>query len=331
MNDASSTTTRDVVVIGGGPAGLSAALVLGRARRSVTVVDAGDPRNACSPSLHGFLTRDGASPADFLAAARREVRGYGVELVTDEVVTVVDDDGAGFRVTLAGGSTLRARRVIAATGIADELPDIDGVAERWGRDALHCPYCHGYEVRDRPLAVVARLAEGAVHQALLLRQWSDDVTLLLHDVRSADLGVEGRALLDARGVTVVDGRVRELVVTDDRVTCTRLSDGAEVPCAAVFLSPRFRLRAGPLAALAPDVVENDMGVHLATDDEGRTSVHGLWAVGNLADLSAQVLGAAELGSRAAIGINGELALEDAHAAAQVPVGPAGVPARGAVE
>lgn len=333
MDEPTPTAPRDVVVIGGGPAGLSAALVLGRSRRSVTVVDGGEPRNACSPRLHGFLTRDGTAPEVFLAAARGEVRGYGVELVEDEVVAVVADehDGeAGFRVTLTGGGALRARRVVAATGIADELPDIDGVTERWGRDVLHCPYCHGYEVRDRPLAVVARDTGGAVHQPLLLRQWSEDVTVVL-DEAWADLGEDDRSLLDARGVRVVGGSVRALVVDEDRLSGVRLADGREVPCAAVFVSPRFRLRTTALAALAPDVVENDMGEHLATDAEGRTSVPGLWAVGNLADLSAQVLGAAELGSRAAIGINGELALEDARAAARAAVGPAGGSAQGAVE
>lgn len=174
MNATTHDDRRDVVVIGGGPAGLSAALVLGRARRSVLVADGGQPRNACSPAMHGFLTRDGSTPEAFLEAARREVRGYGIELMAEEVTAVVPDDGGGpaeqepaFRVTLAGGRTVRARRVVAASGITDELPDIDGLAERWGRDVLHCPYCHGYEARDRPLAVIAGDAEGAVHQALL--------------------------------------------------------------------------------------------------------------------------------------------------------------------
>ncbi len=312
-----SADVRDVVVIGGGPAGLSAALVLGRARRAVTVVDAGEPRNACSRALHGFLTRDGASPEDFLAAARREVAGYGVELVPDEVLAVVHrhDAPPEFQLRLAGGRTLRARRVVAASGVVDELPDVAGVAERWGRDVLHCPYCHGYEVRDTRLAVLAGGAEGAVHQALLLRQWSADVALVLHEVRPSELSDTDRAQLAARGVTVVEGRAAALTVTEDRMTAVRLEDGREVDCAAVFVSPRFRLNIAALAALEPRTVDSDMGTYVDTDDEGRTSVAGLWAAGNLADLSAQVLGAAELGSRAAIGINGELALEDARAAA----------------
>lgn len=305
---------RDVVVVGGGAAGLSAALVLARARRSVTVVDAGQPRNACAAGIHGFLTRDGTAPADFLAAARREVQGYGVEILDQEVVTVTADED-GLRVELAGGSALLARRVLAATGIVDELPDVAGVAERWGRDVLHCPYCHGYEVRDRPLAVIAGDAEGAVHQALLLRQWSRDVTIVLHDVPADSIGEEDRALLTARDVRVVHGQAQEVVAAEDRVTAVRLDGGTSVACGAVFVAPRFRLRTGALTALAPRTVEGDMGPVLETDDEGRTSVPGLWAAGNVVDLSCQVLGAAELGSRAAIGINGELVLEDARAAA----------------
>ncbi len=320
---------RDVVVVGGGPAGLSAALVLGRARRSVTVVDTGRPRNACSPALHGFLTRDGASPAEFLAAARRDVEGYGVEVVEDEVVAVegaVDD----FRLTLAGGRVLTTRRIVAATGLTDELPDVPGLAERWGRDVLHCPYCHGYEVRDRTLAVLAGDPEGALHQALLLRQWSPDVVVLLHDLDEASLGTEALELLDAAGVPVVAGRVGSVVIGADEVTAVRLGTGTEVRCDAVFVSPRFRVNLGPLGALGPRAVGGDMGTCLETDDEGRTTVPGLWAAGNLVDLSAQVLGAAELGSRAAIGINGELVLADARAAADARPS-SGTGRRGAVQ
>src|SRR5690606_32011764 len=146
--------------------------------------------------------------------------------------------GRSCRRRLAGGRPLGGRRVVAATGLTDELPAVAGLAERWGRDVLHCPYCHGYEVRDRRLAVLAGAAEGAVHQALLLRQWSADVVLLLHEVRPDGLGDEERALLAARGVPIVAGRVASLVAGPDGVTGVRLADGTEVPCGAVFVSPR---------------------------------------------------------------------------------------------
>jgi thioredoxin reductase len=164
-----------VVVVGGGAAGLSAALVLGRARRRVAVVDAGAPRNAPAAHMQGFLSRDGMPPAELLAAGRAEVTRYGVELIEDRVVGI----DPGFFVRLAGGATLRARRLLVTTGVVDELPQIAGLRERWGRDLLHCPYCHGWEVRDQPLGVLGT-QPGSVQHAQLVRQWSDDVVFFVH-------------------------------------------------------------------------------------------------------------------------------------------------------
>ncbi|MDD9206935.1 NAD(P)/FAD-dependent oxidoreductase [Georgenia sp. 10Sc9-8] len=310
----------DVVVIGGGPAGLAAALVLGRARRSVLLTDAGRPRNRHSAAVHGYLTRDGTPPEELLAAGRAEVDSYGVERAED-AVTAVAHDVDGFRVTLAGGRTATARRVVAATGLTDHLPDVAGLAERWGRDVLHCPYCHGHEVRDQQLTIIAGDSAGAIHQALLLRQWSEDLTLLLHDVDAAELDPHERRLLDARGVAMLPGRVTAVLTEGDRLTGLRLADGTTVRCAAVFAPLQFSVNDGPLAGLGPEHHVDDMGTSLATDAEGRTSVPGLWAVGNVADLSAQVLDAAASGARAAIGINGELSLEDAENALAVGAAP----------
>src|SRR3954463_785114 len=164
------TAPYDVVVVGGGAAGLSAALVLGRARRRVAVVDAGAPRNAPASHMQGFLSRDGMPPSDLLAAGRAEVEGYGVELIAGEVSSIE----TGFAVTVADRRGLQARRILVSTGVTDDVPDIPGVRERWGRDLLHCPYCHGWEVRDRPLGVLAT-GPGSVEHAHLIRQWSDDV------------------------------------------------------------------------------------------------------------------------------------------------------------
>ena len=219
----------DVVVVGGGAAGLSAALVLGRARRRVAVVDAGAPRNAPAAHMQGFLSRDGMPPADLLAAGRAEVAGYGVELVEDRVVGIEP----GFVVRLAGGRVLRARRILVATGVRDELPDIPGVRERWGRDLLHCPYCHGWEVRDQPIGVLGTVP-GSVQHAQLIRQWSDDVVFFVH---TYDLTPAERAELEARGVQVVDGEVARLVVEDDRLTGVELVDGRVIARTAVFIRP----------------------------------------------------------------------------------------------
>ncbi len=203
-------TPYDVVVVGGGAAGLSAALVLGRARRRVVVVDAGSPRNAPAAHMQGFLSRDGMPPAELLAAGRAEVGGYGVELIEDRAVGIE----AGFVVRLAGGQILQARRVLVATGSRDELPDLPGVRERWGRDLLHCPYCHGWEVRDQPIAVLGT-NPGSVQHALLVRQWSDDVVFFANTLAPSPDELER---LRARGVRVVIGVVTRLVVEADRLT-----------------------------------------------------------------------------------------------------------------
>jgi thioredoxin reductase len=294
----------DVVVVGGGAAGLSAALVLGRARRRVAVVDAGAPRNAPAAHMQGFLSRDGMPPADLLKAGRAEVTGYGVQLISDQV-TAIDP---GFVVRLATSPELKARRIMLATGVTDELPDIPGVRERWGRDLLHCPYCHGWEVRDQPLGVLGTLP-GSVHHALLVRQWSEDVVFFAHEyeLTSAEL-----AQLEARGVQVVRGGVARLVVGGDQLTGVELADGSVIERTAVFVRPGNVAHAdGLLHALGCEV--NDAGF-ATVDAEGRTSAFGVWAAGNVVDPRAQVIAAAGTGSAAAIGINADLVQDDVERA-----------------
>jgi thioredoxin reductase len=289
----------DVLVVGGGPAGLNAALVLLRARRTVVLVDADGPRNATAASMHAFLSRDGMPPADLLAAGRAEVASYGGSLIDDTVVGIEP----GFHVRLAGGSQLRARRVLVATGLRDELPDIPGVRERWGRDLLHCPYCHGYEVRDQPLGVLGGTSD-AVQHALLIRQWSPDVTLFPH---TDAVGPEQRELLIARGIRIVEGTVARLVVGNDQLRGVELSDGTVVARTAVFLRPRFVPNAGLLTSLGCAVDENGWVVH---DPAGLTSAAGVWVAGNAADPRAHVVSAAGQGSAAAIALNADLVDED---------------------
>ncbi|MCM2387326.1 NAD(P)/FAD-dependent oxidoreductase [Streptomyces albipurpureus] len=310
----------DVVVVGAGAAGLSAALVLGRARRRVAVVDAGEPRNAPAAHMQGFLSRDGMSPAALLEVGRAEVAGYGVDLIDARV----DQIDHGFFVRLAGGAVLRARRVLMATGLRDGLPEIPGVGDRWGRDVLHCPYCHGYEVRDRPFGVVAT-GPGAVHQALLLPQWSRDVVLF---PQALELSGGDRERLTARGVKIIEGSVKRLVVRDDELRGVELSGGRVVPRDAVFVQPKMVPRDALLTALE---CERDDSGWVVTDGTGRTSVHGVWAVGNVADQRAQVVTAAGMGSVAAIAVNHDLVEEDIERAiesarAQAPMTAPCVPA-----
>ena len=290
----------DVVVVGGGAAGSSAALVLGRARRRVAVVDAGTPRNAPAAHMHGFLSRDGMPPADLLAAARAELRSYAVGLIDDRVVENTD----GFRLQLAGGHTVRARRLLLATGAVDELPDIPGARERWGRDFLHCPYCHGWEVRDQPIGVLGT-GPGSVDHAHLLRQWSDDVIFFAH---TYPITASERAVLHARGVRVVDGLVARFLVADDRLNAVQLTDRSAVPRRAVFIRPALHPSAdGLIDALGCEV---DQRGFVRVDANGRTSVFGIWAAGNVANPRAQVITAAGEGSAAAIAINADLVEED---------------------
>src|ERR1700704_5776288 len=261
----------DVAVVGGGAAGLSAALVLGRARPRIAVVDAGAPRNAPAAHMQGFLSRDGMPPADLLAAGRVEAIGYGVELVEDRVLTI----DVGFIVRLAGGRVLKARRILVATGLRDELPEIPGVRERWGRDLLHCPYCHGWEVRDQPIGVLGT-QPGSVQHAQLVRQWSDDVAFFVH---TYDLTAAEHVQLEARGVRIVRGEVARLVVEDDRLTGVELIDGRVIARTAVFIRPGNLPHAdGLLTSLGCEV---DEAGFLTVDATGRTSTFGVWAAGSV--------------------------------------------------
>lgn len=335
-----------VVVIGGGAAGLSAALVLGRARHRTLVVDAGEPRNAPAAHMQGYLTRDGMPPAEFLALGREEIARYGVELVRDRVAEVTRGDdltvapgedftevrgtalakaqdgdlpvapGEDFTVVLAGGRTVRARRLVVATGLKDELPAVAGVAERFGRDVLHCPFCHGWEVRDQPFGVLAT-SPASVHQALMVSQWSKDVRFFLHTVAEEELSDEDLRRLAAAGVEVVPGEVAGLVVEDDRLTGIRLADGTEHARSVLFLAPRAVPQTGLLEGLGAELHDTPFGAYPVVDATGLTSVPGVWAAGNAIGFAEQVVHAASGGYRAASAIVGDLLMTDLDAAAQV--------------
>ena len=299
-----AATEYDVVVVGGGAAGLSAALVLGRARRRVAVVDDGQPRNAPAAHMQGYLSRDGMPPSDLLATGRAEVRAYGAEVIEDRVVAI----SPGFHVDLRSGERLSARRILLATGSRDELPDIPGVAERWGRDLLHCPYCHGWEVRDQPIAVLGTNS-GSIPHALLVRQWSADVILFTHDIEPLP---EQLAQLRARGVQVVGGVVAGLVVEADRLTGVQMEDGRVVPRTAVFVRPANTTHGGDLVRVLGCDVDN--AGFVSADATGRTNVPGVWAAGNVVDPRFQVITSAGQGSAAAVAINADLVENDVEAA-----------------
>ena len=227
----------DVVVIGGGAAGLNAALMLARSRRSVVVIDAGVPRNRPAQGVHGLLGHDGIPPAELIERGQAEVRCYGGQVVTGQVLAVAPEDG-GFRVALADGRSVRARRLLVASGLVDELPALPGVRERWGRDVIHCSYCHGWEVRDQAIGV---LASGPMssHQALLFRQLSDDVMYFTHTMLPSH---EQAEQLAARGIRLINGEVVSLEINDDGLTGVRLADGTVIARRGLVVAPGWWLR-----------------------------------------------------------------------------------------
>jgi thioredoxin reductase len=301
----------DVVVIGGGAAGLSGALMLARVRRSVAVIDGGAPRNAPAEGVHGLLGHDGVPPAELLARGRAEVRGYGGQVTAGEVVAATRD-GDGFAVTLADGRVTHARRLLVATGLVDELPDVPGIRERWGRDVLHCPYCHGWEVRDSAIGVLAG-GPMSVHQALLFSGLSDDVAFFENGTTLSDEDADG---LRARGVRVVEGAVAALEIADDRIAGVRLASGGLVARDALVVAPRMVARAGFLAALGLDAEPHPSGVgdRVPSETAGVTAVPGVWVAGNVTDMTAQVGAAAAQGALAGAHINADLVAEETRAA-----------------
>jgi thioredoxin reductase len=285
----------DVLIVGGGPAGLSAALMLGRARRRVAVVDAGEPRNARASAMHGFLSRDGMPPAQLLAVGRLEVAGYGVDLISDRVVEV----RPGFEVRLAGGEVVEAGRVLVTSGLRDELPDVPGLAALWGTDVVACPYCHGYEVRDRPLGVLAG-GPSAVAKAALIREWSADTVLFTDGYLPSG---DEHERLAAAAVVVETAEVTRLVAKNDRLAAVELAGGRRVPRAALFVAPRFVPADGVLRDLGCELT--DQG-RVRVDPTGRTSVPGVWAAGNVVDPMLNVISSAGAAAATAAALNTDL-------------------------
>jgi thioredoxin reductase len=306
-------TEYDVVVVGGGAAGLNGALMLARSRRSVVVVDAGRPRNAPADGVHGLLGREGTPPAELLARGREEVLGYGGEIRSGEVAAVTRDGGR-FTVTLTDGKTLSGRRLLVTTGLVDELPDIPGLREQWGNDVVHCPYCHGWEVRDRAIGVLAT-SPMSVHQAQMFRQLSADVTYFAHTTVPTAEQVEELA---ARDIRVVTGIVAGIETDDGHITGVRMADGTVVARTTMAVATRMVARAGFLAGLGlhPVPHPSGMGEHVPADATGRTDVPGVWVAGNVTDLTAQVGPSAAAGANAGAQINADLITEEIRLAVE---------------
>lgn len=320
----------DVIVIGGSAAGLSAALILGRSRRSVLVVDSGEPRNAPAEGAHNYLGREGVAPAELTRIGRDEVAAYGVEVTAGRVVatSATDGDGTeavGFSVTLDSGRVVTARRLVVASGAVDVLPDVPGLAEQWGRGVVHCPFCHGWEVRDQRIGVLVTTPNGA-HHAQMFRALSDRVTAFVTDPSLVD--DTARAGLRARGVEVVEGAVSRVLSSDGVLTGVELGSGQVVALDALAASSTAEPRVGFLEGLglrAEDVVVNGFrfGGGLTVDAVGQTGVRGVYAAGNVTSPMATVIASAAAGTQAGAAVHGDLVQADIAAALAVVAEPVG--------
>jgi thioredoxin reductase len=252
------------------------------------------------------------APAKLLAAGREEVRAYGGELTTGTAVSAAKSQD-GFTVRLQDGRMSDSRRLLIASGLEDELPGVAGIKERWGRDVVHCPYCHGWEIRHRAIGVLAT-EPAAVQEALLLRQWSPDVTLFQHAMPAPS--DEDLEQLEARSVRIIEGQVRSLQIVEDTLTGVALASGRVVPCEALIVSPRPTAQTALVQSLGLQKKNADSAadLYLKTDASGQTTVPGVWAAGTVADPSAQLVTAASAGTKAASAINADLVAEDTRQA-----------------
>lgn len=309
-SDGVADVVADVVVIGGGSAGLSAALILGRARRSVVVLDAGAPRNRFAGHMHGLLGHDGTPPLELLARGRKEVESYGGQVWTT-AATRLRRDGLGLAVETEDGRTVHGRAVLVATGLRDELPAAARLSRFWGRGVAVCPYCDAYEVGDRTIGILATGPQ-SLHQAQLLRQWSEDIVYLPHTTpapRGEDL-----AALAARGIRVEEGIVTRVVDSGDRLTGVELADGRTVELAAIFTVPTMIPNDGLLRDLGAERTEHPQGSFVAVDPNGATSIPGVWAAGNVVDPRANVAASVGAAAMTAGAINQQLVQDDVAAA-----------------
>lgn len=305
----------DVVVIGGGAAGLSAALILARARRRVLVLDGGEPRNRFAPHMHGVLSRNGYSPLQLLADGRREVRESDGVIQTAHVTQARRTDD-GFELETEEGIRVRAGRLVVATGIRDDLPPIEGLAEQWGRGVVACPYCDGYEARGSAIGVLAG-SPMSLHVAQLLRAYSADLTIftaLLESVPDEEL----RALA-ARGIRVEDRPVARVVSQGETLVGLELADGTTVPLDVVFATGRMVPLDDLLVQLGAEQSDTFFGPWTASDPTGRTSVEGVWVAGNTANPGALVPVAMASGVTVGATINAELVAEDVRLALAGPL------------
>ena len=304
-NSNSPASQYDVIIVGAGPAGLSAALMLGRCRRAVLICDYGKQRNAASHALHGYLTRDGIDPHEFLAIGRRELARY--DTVERREVAVVDatcENAGCFRVVLADGSTVRSRKLLVATGVCDNLPQIDGIEEMYGRSVFHCPYCDGWEIRDQPIAIYGQGARG-VGLSLELTGWSRDLVLCTDG--GTGISTEDRERLARNGIAIREERVAALEGQQGMLRHIRFDSGEPLARTAMFFTTGQFQRSALAVRLGCEI--NDKGT-VRTGKYESTHLPGLYVAGDASRAVQWVVVAAAEGAEAAFAINSDLITDD---------------------
>lgn len=305
MNVSHDNAEFDVIVVGGSYAGLSAALQLARARRRVLVIDAGQRRNRYAVRSHGFLTQDGSEASAIAAHGRAQVQAYANVAWAEETAVEAAAEDDSFRITLPDGGSVRGRRLILATGVADELPPVDGLAERWGKSAFHCPYCHGYELNEGDIGVLAT-GELSMHQALMLPDWGRTTLLLNNTFKPNDAQL---AALEQRGVILECIPVARIDGKADVV----LSDGRRLSMAGLFVMPRTRITSPLAAQLGCAMEEGPIGKFVCTDAQKASSIPGVFCCGDMARAAGNVALAVSDGAMAGIAAHRSLIPELNHA------------------
>ncbi|QQR44980.1 NAD(P)/FAD-dependent oxidoreductase [Myxococcus xanthus] len=305
-DDMERKDVKDVVVVGGGPGGLSAALALGRGRKKVLVCDAGTPRNAAAEEVHTYLTRDGIPPREFRRVAWEQMRPYDVELREARVLNV-ERAGAVFRVALEGGGVVAARRVLLATGMVDVMRDLPGYGDLWGKAIFQCPFCHGWEIQDRAWGVLAT-NEVSLDFAVMLTGWTRDLVVFAMD--GFEVPADKRALLEKAGVRLETRRIRGLIAAGEKLDAVELEDGTRVPREILFDRPPQR-QSSLVQRLGLELNEEGF---VKLKGPGETSVPGIYAAGDLGTRAQAAIVAASAGMMAAGMLNHDLNLERAGAA-----------------
>jgi len=294
----------DVIVIGGSAAGLSAAMTLGRALRNVLIIDSCDPCNVQTPRSHNFLSRDGFSPSDIIKVSLEQVLAYpNITLISGEATHAVQEDDI-FRIEISTGQSATCDKLLLATGLRDIFPDVEGFRECWGISVLHCPYCHGYEVRDEPTVIFAN-GEAAYHLSVMVHNWSKKLTVVTNGI--SELRFEEASRLEELGVTVIEKEVSRFEHENGHVKRIAFNDGTHFETNVIYASIPFEQKSDLAEQLGCKISSHN---HIEVDDEQRTTIENVFAAGDCTAQARAISVAAASGTKAGFTINLEMVLNE---------------------